>query len=91
MAPRTCSWPPGSCRRSSAPQPTTGDADAATRDRARIERELEEADGRLAAVRARLADEAFTSKAPAAIVDGARRQEAELAELADRLRDRLDP
>ena len=65
------------------------DVDAAARDRARLERELEEADGRLAAVRGRLADQSFTSKAPVAIVDGARRQEAELAELADRLRDRL--
>ena len=69
--------------------PASGDADAAARDRARIERELEEADGRLASVRTRLADASFTSRAPAAIVDGARRQEAELAELADRLRDRL--
>ena len=87
---RTCSWRPGSCRRSSARPRRPGMRMRSRRDRARIERELEEADGRLAAVRARLADASFTSKAPAAIVDGARRQEAELAELADRLRDRLD-
>jgi valyl-tRNA synthetase len=69
--------------------PSVVDADAGARDRARIERELEDAEGRLAAVRTRLADDGFTSKAPAAIVDGARRHEADLAELADRLRDRL--
>ncbi len=68
---------------------STADTEASARDRARIERELEEAEGRLASVRTRLSDEAFTSKAPAPIVDGARHQEAELAELADRLRDRL--
>ena len=60
-------------------------------DRARLERELETAEGRLVATRARLADPSFVGKAPAAIVDGARQQESELADLTDRLRARLDP
>jgi valyl-tRNA synthetase len=59
------------------------------RDRARLERELAEATDLLAAARARLANEAFTSKAPAAVVEGARTRAAELEELVDRLRRRL--
>ncbi len=66
-----------------------GDAGAAARDRARLERELAEAETQLASARGRLADERFTSKAPAAVVDGARTREAELAERAEKLRDRL--
>ena len=66
------------------------DAEAARRDEDRLERDLAETETRLEAVRLRLADPSFISKAPAAIVDGARRQEAELAERADRLRERLD-
>jgi valyl-tRNA synthetase len=58
-------------------------------DRARLEKELAEAEGHLAAARARLANEAFTSRAPAAVVDGARTREAELAEQVVRLRARL--
>ena len=38
---------------------------------------------------ARLADDAFVGKAPAPVVEGARRQEAELAEQVERLQDRL--
>jgi valyl-tRNA synthetase len=67
----------------------TGDAAARALERARLERELAEAETHLAATRARLANEAFTSKAPPAIVDGARAREAELAEQVARLRDRL--
>ena len=59
------------------------------RDRARLERELAEARGLLEAARARLANEAFTSKAPPAVVEGARSRAAELAELVARLSQRL--
>ena len=58
-------------------------------DRARLEKELAEAEGYLAAARARLADDAFTLKAPAAVVEGARTREAELADQVERLRSRL--
>jgi valyl-tRNA synthetase len=58
-------------------------------DRARLEKELTEAEGYLAAARARLANESFTSKAPAAVVEGARAREAELADQVERLRARL--
>jgi valyl-tRNA synthetase len=65
------------------------DAAAAGRDRARLEKELAETEGLLAAARARLADERFTAKAPPAVVEGARSREAELAERAAKLRARL--
>ena len=70
----------------------TGAADpaAAEADRARIEKELADAERLLDAARARLANEAFTAKAPAAVVEGARAREAELADQVDRLRERLD-
>ena len=70
---------------------SAGDEETGRLERARLERELETAESRLAATRARLADASFVGKAPAAIVDGARQQESELADLADRLRARLDP
>jgi len=60
------------------------------RDRERLEKELREVDGRLAAARARLADPAFTTRAPVAIVAGAREREAELAAQAARIRVQLD-
>jgi valyl-tRNA synthetase len=67
-----------------------GDAPASgNADRARLEKELAEAEGFLAAARARLANEEFTAKAPAAVVDGARAREAELADQVERLRARL--
>ena len=47
------------------------------RDRARLERELADAQGMLAAARARLANEAFVSKAPPAVLEGARKQLAD--------------
>jgi len=68
---------------------TAAGAAAPDADRARLERELAEAEGFLAAARARLANDAFISKAPAAVVDGARAREAELADQVERLRDRL--
>ena len=64
-----------------------GDADAL--ERARLERELAEAEGWLAAARERLANEAFVARAPAAVVEGARAREAELADQVERLRERL--
>ncbi len=67
---------------------TTGDPAAST-DRARLEKELADAERLLDAARVRLANEAFTAKAPPAIVEGARAREAELAEQVDRLRSRL--
>jgi valyl-tRNA synthetase len=59
-------------------------------DRGRLERELAEAEEWLAAARDRLANESFISRAPAAVVDGARAREAELADQVARLRERLE-
>jgi valyl-tRNA synthetase len=63
--------------------------EAAGRDRSRLEKELAEAQGRLAAARARLANAGFTDKAPPAVVEGARERERELAAQVERLRERL--
>ena len=65
------------------------DPAAAEADRARLEKELADAERLLEAARGRLANESFTAKAPAAVVEGARTREAELADQVDRLRDRL--
>jgi valyl-tRNA synthetase len=70
-------------------RPLAVEAGTAARDRARLEKELAATEAQLAATRARLADERFTSKAPAAVVDGARAREAELADRAARLHARL--
>ncbi|MBP1704814.1 MAG: valyl-tRNA synthetase, partial [Chloroflexi bacterium] len=70
-------------------RPAGGTAGHLERDRARLEKELAEAEGLLAATRARLADERFTAKAPARVVEGSRARAAELAERVERLRDRL--
>jgi valyl-tRNA synthetase len=59
------------------------------RDKARLERELAEAETMLAAARARLANEAFISKAPPNVVQGAQARAAELEELVGRLAARL--
>jgi valyl-tRNA synthetase len=72
------------------PAGDVADPAAAALDRARLERELAEAEGWLAAARARLLNDAFMAKAPPAVVEGARAREAELAEQVDRLRDRLE-
>jgi len=66
-----------------------GAADTRAVDRARLEKELAAAEGHLAAARARLASPAFTERAPAAVVAGARASEAELTAQVDRLRARL--
>jgi valyl-tRNA synthetase len=64
------------------------DDETAARDRARLEKELADAEGQLGAARTRLADERFTAKAPPAVVEGVRTREAELAALVARLRAR---
>jgi valyl-tRNA synthetase len=66
-----------------------GDAAARDAERSRLERELEEARGWLASAQARLANEAFVSKAPPNVVAGARAREAELVDQVERLEDRL--
>ena len=66
-----------------------GSDDTADRERARLVKDLEEAETRLAAARARLTNDAFLAKAPPAVVEGARASEAELADQVDRLRQRL--
>ena len=58
-------------------------------ERDRLERDLAEAEGWLIAARERLANESFIARAPAAVVDGARAREAELAEQVARLRARI--
>jgi valyl-tRNA synthetase len=63
--------------------------DGSGADRARLERELEQARGWLAAARERLANEAFIRNAPPTVVEGARAREAELADQVARLEDRL--
>jgi valyl-tRNA synthetase len=64
-------------------------AEDRARDRARLEKELAETEKLLAGTRAKLANDSFVSKAPAAVVDGVRAKEGELAELAERLRTNL--
>jgi valyl-tRNA synthetase len=58
-------------------------------ERDRLERDLAEAEGWLIAARERLANESFIARAPAAVVEGARAREAELAEQVARLRARI--
>jgi valyl-tRNA synthetase len=70
-------------------RPASADDEAAARERARLERDLAEAEGWLEAARARLANEAFTAKAPPAVVEAARARESELADQVERLRARL--
>jgi len=66
---------------------TEGDRE---RDRARVERELDEALRHLEAARARLADPKFTGRAPATVVEGARKRAQELEDRVARLQDHLD-
>jgi valyl-tRNA synthetase len=70
-------------------RPAVQDGAQEARDRARLERELAEAEGMLAAARGRLGNEAFVSRAAPAVVEGARVRAAELEELVGRLRQRL--
>jgi valyl-tRNA synthetase len=55
-------------------------------ERARIEKDLAQAEAALAATRARLADPIFNERAPASILEGTKRREQELAEKVERLR-----
>ncbi len=64
----------------------TADPAAAQRERVRLERELAEAEGFLAAARSRLGNDAFVRSAPAAVVEGVRARETELAATVARLR-----
>ncbi len=67
-------------------QPAAGtDAD----DRARLDKELADAERLLVAAQARLANDVFVRKAPPAVVAGARAGEAELQATVTRLRQRL--
>ncbi len=70
-------------------RPMARDEAQEERDRSRLERELAEAESLLAVARGRLANESFTSRAPAAVVEGARARAAELEELVARLAQRL--
>jgi len=70
-------------------RPAAKDDAQEDRDRARLERELADAEGQLAAARTRLANDSFTSKAPPAVVDGVRARASELQELVSRLAQRL--
>jgi valyl-tRNA synthetase len=67
----------------------TADAVVAERDRDRIDKEIQTTEGRLAAVRGRLADEIFLQRAPDDVVENTRAREAELAELLGKLRESL--
>jgi valyl-tRNA synthetase len=57
------------------------------RDRARVTKELAEAEQHLAATNARLADPRFTERAPEAVVEGARQRARELEQRIGRLRE----
>ncbi len=70
-------------------RPAARDIGQDDRDRARLERELADAQAMLAAARGRLANDSFTSRAPAAVVEGARTRAAELEALVARLSERL--
>ena len=64
------------------PQADPGTADL---ERARLEKELGQAEAALANARALLADPAFVERAPAKVVDGARTRERELSDRVARL------
>ncbi len=72
-----------------APEAGATGSDARGQDRARLERELQQARDWLGAARERLSSEAFVRNAPSAVVEGARAREAELADQVARLEDRL--
>jgi valyl-tRNA synthetase len=71
-------------------RPSASDTNADALERDRLARDLVEAEGWLAAARERLANDSFVARAPAAVVEGARAREAELADQVARLRDRLE-
>jgi len=59
-------------------------------EKARLEKELAAVEKQLAGVRAKLDNEAFTAKAPAAIIEGARENARALTEKRDALRESLE-
>ena len=67
----------------------TGAADAGDKERARLEKELADAEGWLVAAQARLANDGFVDKAPPPVVEGARARARELEDQVARLRERL--
>jgi valyl-tRNA synthetase len=67
-----------------------GGVGSETVDAARFEKELEEVEGNLERVRTRLANPGFTGKAPVSVVEGARRQAAELEARRAMLVDELE-
>ncbi len=73
-----------------AVRPTAVDDGTEALERDRLEHDLAEAEGWLAAARERLANEAFVARAPVRVVDAARAREAELADQVARLRDRFE-
>jgi valyl-tRNA synthetase len=66
------------------------DPEVIARERERLTRELELVETRLAAANARLADASFVGRAPAEIVEGARRSAADLAAQAASLHEKLE-
>ena len=70
-------------------RPAARDAAQDHRDLARLKRELTEAQAMLAAARARLANDSFTSRAPAEVVERMRTRATELEDLVARLSERL--
>ena len=66
-----------------------GDGDLVALERARLGKELALAERLLAATRAQLANEAFTARAPQAVVDGVRARQEELVAQVGRLSERL--
>jgi valyl-tRNA synthetase len=60
------------------------------RERERLAKELRNAESQLQGVQTRLADASFTSRAPARVVEHARRRGTELSELVTALRARLE-
>jgi valyl-tRNA synthetase len=72
-----------------APGDQAASRESGALDRARLERELAEAEGWLAAAQARLSSETFVARAPASVVAHARTREAELTDQVARLRERL--
>jgi valyl-tRNA synthetase len=70
-------------------EPVASESAGVGRDRERLQKELATAEQHLAAVRIRLADAAFTARAPEAIVAGARASEADLAAQVASLQERL--
>jgi valyl-tRNA synthetase len=70
-------------------RPGGTDGAAESLERQRLQRDLAEAEEWLAAARQRLANDAFTARAPASVVEGARLREAELADQVIKLREAL--